>query len=152
MQRFFMGGMAALLALVCAKFPVWGIIELERKLDVYPLVSHETIDTIDQMTATLTDFGDACEAHQLAERDLNYLADDPESLAVAGTGVEVATADMYTAVARRKALAAKVDWSLVKSMLIGGQVYTHSTWLCAPPYASFTTQINMGFAPTYDPA
>lgn len=59
---------------------------------------------------------------------------------------------MYAAFAARKAIDARANWGLVKSMILGTQAYTHSTWLCAPAYATFTTQINVGFTPTYDPA
>lgn len=144
----------ALLALVCAKFPVWGIMAIERKLDSYPLVSRNTIATIDEMTSTLGDFAEACEMHQAAERDLNerdmsYLVDGGQ--AVEPPDIEKATSDMYSAVARRKTIAARVNWGLLKTVILGTQAYTHSTWLCAPPYATFTTQINLGFTPTYDP-
>lgn len=150
--------MGALLLLVCAKFPVWGVILLERKLEVYPIVSRETVATLDEMSITLNDFGEACEAHQAYERDLYYVADcSDESISEcvrrvdgASQRIEEATDKMYAAVAARKAIAARADWWLVKSMLIGGQAYTHSTWLCAPAFASFTTQINLGFTPTYD--
>lgn len=151
-ERLLLILVVGLLAIVSLKFPVWGIIHLERKLNTYPIVSRETIATIDEMSATLDDFGEACEAHQAAERDLYSLDpdDDPESFAAVGADVEEAATAMYAAVAARKELAAKADWGLIKSMLVGGQGYTHSTWLCAPAYASFAVQINVGFTPTYD--
>lgn len=153
--NFPIGILGAFLLLLCLKFPVWGIITLERKLDTYPVVSRETVAMLDQMASTLAAFDQACQDHQAGKRDaLNgveayregYVYATPEDL------IRSATAEMYMAVARRKALAREADWSLLKSMLIGGQAYTHSTWLCAPAYASFTTQINVGFTPTYDPA
>lgn len=153
----------ALLLLVCLKFPVWGVIELERKLDVYPLVSQQTIATLDKMSVTLGDFSDACEKHQAAEWEMGIFQDCHNHLIMdirdesceerrekAGKKLDQATADMYAAVAARKALARDADWGLLKSMVIGGQGYTHSTWLCAPAYATFSTQINVGFTPTYD--
>jgi hypothetical protein len=154
LEKCFYVGMGALLTLLCLKFPVWGIIHLERKFDTYPIVSQQTIATLDQMSATLGDFSEACEWHQAAERDEYYLDPntDTERLAAVGADVESATAAMYAAVAARKSLSAQADWGLLKSMLIGGQGYTHSTWLCAPAYAMFSTQINVGFTPTYDTA
>lgn len=154
-ERLLLTLLGALLALVCLKFPIWGVITLERKLDTYPLVSRDTIAIIDEMEETLEDFSVACEAHQAGERDALNGVDsyydgfefkDPEDL------IDSATADMYAAVARRKTIAARANWNLFKSVALGTQAYTHSKWLCAPLYATFTTQINMGFTPTYNPA
>ncbi|MFA4845231.1 MAG: hypothetical protein WC654_01595 [Patescibacteria group bacterium] len=183
-EKLLIGGMAALLALVCIKFPVWGVIELERKLDFYPIVSSDTVAMMDEMKAALADFGEACEAHQYAEgHEMNFSStsceyeagyrscpygegeyedcreweqENPvktckEQMIEIANSVEEATNDMYAAVARRKAISAKADFGLLKTMTLGTNAYTHSTWLCAPAYASFSTQINMGFSPTYDP-
>ena len=154
MNRIVLGGLAALLALVCVKFPIWGIVYVEREFDVYPIVSRETLASIDEMGEALADFGTACEAHQAAERDAmngveyrdGFGSESPDDL------VDLATGDMYAAVARRKAVAARADFGLLRSMVLGTQAYTHSIWMCAPAYATFATQINMGFTPTYDPA
>ncbi len=144
-ERLLSGTLTGLLAFVCLKFPVWGMIALERKLDTYPIVSQETVASLDEMRMALKDFDEACETHQAGERDAmngveeyvhEFEFENPSEL------IESATADMYSAVAQRKALAAKADWGLLKSMTLGAQAYTHSTWLCAPPYASFTTQIS----------
>ena len=153
--------LGGLLFLVCMKFPIWGVIAIERKLDVYPIVSRDTIATIDEMTSSLEDFSMACEARQAYERDLMIVADcygndtsTSECVRLvdgASKGIDEATADMYAAVARRKALAAEANWSLLKTMALGTQAYTHSTWLYAPASATFSTQINVGFTPTYDP-
>lgn len=152
-ERLLLILVGALLALVCLKFPVWGIIALERKLDTYPVVSRDTIAFIDEMENSLGDFDIACETHQAAERDtLNGVEyyENGFDFADPQDAIGSATADMYAAVAHRKALAAKADFGLLKTMILGTQAYTHSTWLCAPAYASFTTQINLGFTPTYD--
>ncbi len=159
-ERLLSGTLTGLLAFVCLKFPVWGMIALERKLDVYPIVSHQTVNTLDEMAASLVDFDRACQAHQAAERDLSLVSDcygldlsTAECIRLvdsASSRIDQASEDMFAAVASRKALAAKADWGLLKSMTLGAQAYTHSTWLCAPPYASFTTQISLGFTPTYD--
>jgi hypothetical protein len=142
------------LAFLAFRIALWGVIELERKFEVYPIVSHETVTTLEQMRMTFNAFDKACEAHQAGQRDVyigiqSYAEGFP--YATPDDLVQDATTIMHAAVAIRKELAAQADWGLFKSMLIGGQDYTHSTWLCAPPYATFTTQINMGFTPTYDP-
>ena len=154
-ERLFLVSLLAALALLSLKFPMWGAIALERKLDVYPIVGSDTIAMLDRMEMTLAAFDEACEAHQAGLRDAStgvesysegFAYATPEEL------IEVATDDMYAAVAARKALAQQADWGLVKSLLVGGQVYTHSTWRCAGAYATFTNQITLVFKPTYEPA
>lgn len=147
--------MGAALALVCLRFPVWGIIALERKLDTYPIVSRETVTTIDEMGTTLEDFGEACEVHQFLEGEYIYRSEcglypETRGCSFMKEELERVTTEMYAAVDRRKALAARADWGLLKSMTLGAQAYTHSTWLCAQPYARFSVQIGVGFTPTYD--
>ena len=143
----------AFAVIVSLKFPVWGIIKLERKLDVYPLVSRDTVAMLDRMNAVYIAFDEACEARQAGERDAmngveayqdGFEFSSPYDL------IESATSDMYAAVAHRKALAHEAHWGLFKSMTIGGQLYTHATWLCAPAYADFTTQITPKYSFTYD--
>lgn len=184
-ERLLLFAVMGLLALVCLKFPVWGIIALERKLDSYPIVSRDTIEIIDEMVGALEDFGKACETHQYGERRVqnfslrsceyeqsyrscpygdgeyeacleweqqNPVKSCTEQLNEIVAKVDEATHDMYAAVARRKAIAARAGFGLLKSMTLGTQAYTHSTWLCTPTYATFTTQINLGFTPTYEPA
>ena len=143
----------AFAVIVSLKFPVWGVIALERKLDTYPLVDRDTVVMLDRMNAVYIAFDEACEAHQAGERDAmtgvetyreGFEFSSPYDL------IESATDGMYTAVAARKVLARQANWGLFKSMTIGGQRYTHATWLCAPAYADFTTQITPSFSPTYD--
>lgn len=151
--------MGMLFALIGIKLLMLGVITLERKFEVYPVVSRESISTIDEMRASFGDFDVACRAHQAAERDV-FLAvekdpyySDQESLneaEVVNHRVRLATQALYVAVNRRKAVAAWTNWGLLKTITLGTQHYTHSTWLCAPAYATFTTQVNVGFSKTYD--
>ncbi|TAL51161.1 hypothetical protein EPN81_00705 [Patescibacteria group bacterium] len=170
-----------LLTIVFLRFPVMGVIALERKLDAYPIVSQETIATIDEFGGALEDFDAACAMYQdwlqdaqrfdigTCEYEASYRTcpydgyeaclqwglDNPiepctDRLVEIEKKVDQAANEMYAAVERRKTIAARADLNLLKSMVLGTQTYTHSKWLCAPPYATFTTQISLGFTPTYE--
>lgn len=118
-----MGMLALTMILVCLKFPVYGIFLLEKKHDRYPILSQQTVVLIDQMQASLFAFENACK-----EGD-----------------------DLNASVARRKELARQANFGLLKTIVLGTQAYTHSTWWCADPeyQTPGLVAIHISFVPTY---
>lgn len=161
MPRLAIACLIALFALVSAKIPVAGIVAVEREFEVYPIISQETVEIMDEMEASMNDFAVACEEHQnwmtvvengSIEQCKHTEVRDCAAYEQLDDHVDSASGDMYAAVARRQSVSRKANFSLITTMVLGTQAYTHSTWLCAEPYSSHTFDINMGFSPTYDPA
>jgi hypothetical protein len=59
------------LGVLCTKILFWGVIDLERNLNAYPLVSHETIKLIGEMEGALLTFDTACRRQQEAQHSLD---------------------------------------------------------------------------------
>ena len=143
MNRIVLGGLAALLALVCVKFPIWGIVYVEREFDVYPVVSQETIESMTELTSAYSEFDRAC-----------YCYKSGAGAGINGESCEgIANEDaLDNAKDHRKAAAAKLDPSLVSAVVLGVNYHTHATWQCSGSSHNPVMITNMGFTPSYDPA
>lgn len=142
MNRIVLGSLAAALSFVSIKVPVAGIVALEREFEVYPVVSQETVASMDELSAAAAEFDRACYCYKSgAGASLNGKSCE-------GVASEFA---LDEAKDHRKAAAAKLDPNLLTAIVLGVNYHTHSTWKCSGSSHDPKVDIDLGLFPTYDP-
>lgn len=141
MSRLAIFSLIALFVLVGTKIPVWGIAAVEKRLDVYPVISQETVASMDELTAAYGEFSRAC---------FCYKSGAGTSLNGESCEGQANEAALEQAMDHRKAAAAKLNPGLITAIALGVNYHTHATWQCSGSAHRPVVDVDLGVTATYE--
>ncbi|MEK7620357.1 MAG: hypothetical protein AAB413_03925 [Patescibacteria group bacterium] len=141
-EKLLLSLLVSLILLMSTGLVSRGIAKVERRVEVFPIISESTVTLMEKLGASKDDFGRACDCYKKGALATAYDGTSCEGIAN--------EAALTQATERRMQASAELDPSLLMAWVLGVVDKTHSTWQCSGTAYESVFDFNMSLSPTYD--